>query len=151
MLHCGLLLKRAEDLESLFLIDTNVTNANLDADRALNHLSTLDISRTNVNGQLTAVPESVRRLMVRQTRLEKLNLVPGATRAALEDLRLDQTPVTDTMLNDVAKCPNLGILWLDWTHLPTVDWPWWVGCTNLFGFSWMALTSPTPDWRPLAA
>ena len=55
--------------------------------------------------------------MVRQTRLEKLNLVPGATRAALEDLRLDQTPVTDTMLNDVAKCPNLGILWLDWTHV----------------------------------
>ncbi|MGO9111271.1 MAG: hypothetical protein ACLP9L_18755 [Thermoguttaceae bacterium] len=110
-------LKGAKDLHQLWLRGTRIADADLDAIGELSRLSTLDISRTRVKGQLVAIPESVERLMLDQTLLEGLELVAGASRPALVDLRLDETPLTDTMLNDVEKCPNLGILWLQWTRV----------------------------------
>ena len=110
-------LRRAKDLATLRLCRTSVTDTDLDAIADLNRLSELDISETAVKGHLTAVPQSVERLLIKRTRLETLSLVPGAARTALHILMFAGSPVTDTMLDDVGKCPNLVVLGLEWTRV----------------------------------
>ena len=38
----------------------------------------------------------------------------------LRELRLGETSLTDAMLKEVEKCPNLEILWLQWTRVTEV-------------------------------
>ncbi len=110
-------LKGAKDLEKLWLDCTDITDADLHALSALSRLSTLGISRTRVKGQLVPIPEGVKAISLSGTPLEKLTLVSGVSRAALVELRLDDTCATDAMLEDVEKCPNLESLWLDRTQV----------------------------------